>query len=213
MDGRPEDWIDKGHLLEVLQSHRLVGVMPDGADSYYTNAVLRPKDRYEDFIVRDLLADVEQHYRVLPKPAARGIAGISMGGFGAVKIALRHPDQYSFAAGLSAPLDAPRWPFSLKRLGQSFRILRIFGPSGTSSRRANDVFELVKQQRPEPYLVLACGTGESLLTVNRAFDALLVKRNIPHEYHESAGGHSWDHWQREMPELLNAAEKYLKAAE
>src|SRR4029077_4101748 len=52
MDGSPADWIDKGHLAQSASSHHLILVMPDGADSYYTNSVFRSKDRYEDFITQ-----------------------------------------------------------------------------------------------------------------------------------------------------------------
>src|SRR5262249_5823650 len=84
MDGRPADWIEKGHLASLASSHHMVLVMPDGADSYYTNSVFRSKDRYEDLITLDLVNDVEKYFRVLQKSEARGIAGISMGGYGAV---------------------------------------------------------------------------------------------------------------------------------
>lgn len=213
MDGSPEDWLSKGDLAAYLTQHHLIAVLPDGADSYYTNSVFRSKDRYEDFIVQDLANDVEQHYRVLQKRESRGIGGVSMGGYGAVKIAFRHSDRYAFAAGVSSPLDVTRWPFAPRRLGQSFRLLRIFGPSGGSARRANDVFLLARQTKLPPYVYLACGNGESLASANRQFDALLQRQRVTHEFHESGGGHSWDHWQRELPGLLNAAERNLNAPE
>ncbi len=208
MDGTSADWIDKGNIAS-LPLHKLILVMPDGADSYYTNAALRSQDRYEDFIAKDLVQDVEQHYRIGTRPNARGIAGISMGGYGAIKVALKHPGLFAFAGSVSGALDAPRWPFSAKRIGQSFRLLRIFGAWGGSARRANDVFLWARESHPNTYFYLACGTDESLLEVNRRFVVLLEKQGIAHEYHESTGGHSWDHWQSELPALLDAAQKHL----
>lgn len=213
IDGRSEDWIDKGDVLVCLRSHRIIAVMPDGSDSYYTNAALRSKDHYEDLISEDLLKDVEQHYRVALGPLGHGIGGISMGGYGAIKIALRHPDKFSFAAGLSAALDAPQRPFAIRRLGQSFRYLRIFGFQGSSSRRENNVFSLARRASTAPFLFLLCGQDESLLDVNRSFATLLDKRDLPHEYHEVPGGHSWDSWKREIPEMLNSAEQHLQGVQ
>jgi S-formylglutathione hydrolase FrmB len=206
-DGTSTDWIEKGNLNGCLQSHHLIVVMPDAGNFYYTNAALRPSDRYEDFIVQDLQRDVDDNYRTLTAPDARGIAGISMGGYGAVKIGLRHPEQFAFAGAVSASFDVTRRSFTVKRLGQSLRLLRIFGPG--SAQQMNDVFYLTRQAQTAPYIYVACGTNEALLPVNRAFARLLGQRGLKHEYHEVNGGHSWDHWTRELPALLDAAELHL----
>ena len=70
----------------------------------------------------------------------RAIVGISMGGFGAVKLALQHPELFIFAGGLSSAIDVPRRTFSIKRLQQSRHYRAIFGPSGSLTRRNNDPF-------------------------------------------------------------------------
>ena len=67
----------------------LILVMPEGESSYYTNAAEHPNDRFEDYIVTDLISEAESRYPA--DPSRRGIAGVSMGGFGAIKIALKHP--------------------------------------------------------------------------------------------------------------------------
>lgn len=217
MDGGPSDWVEKGELIQALQSYELVVVMPDGSDSYYTNAALKRQDRYEDLIAKDVLSDVEQHYRVLPQRNARGIGGISMGGYGAIKIALKHPDIFAYAAGISAALDAPRRGFAPRRIGQSLRYLRIFGAPGSSFRRTNDVFLLTKSASPLPYLFLVCGKNEPLLSINREFITELRRDNISHEHYEyneaPGGGHSWDSWKTQIPEMLNSAKTHLAAVD
>lgn len=136
-----------------------------------------------------------------------------MGGYGAVKIALRHSDKYAFASGLSASLDATQRRFTVRRLGQSLRFLRVFGPDGAPERRANDVFLLAQHAQTSPYIYLACGTDEPLLSINRSFSGLLERRGLPHEYHEAPGGHSWESWKNELPGLLAAAERQLRGPE
>ena len=117
--------------------------------------------------------------------AHRAIAGVSMGGFGAVVLALKHPDLFIFAGGLSSALDVPSRPFSIKRVGQYRQHSSIFGPWGSQSRRASDPFVLVRSADPAqtPYLFLTCGDQEGLLPTNRRFAAMLQARHFSYEFH------------------------------
>jgi S-formylglutathione hydrolase FrmB len=85
------DWTNDSDVAGFAASGLLL-VMPEGSSSYYTNAVDRPQDRYEDYIVHDLISDVEGRFPIATGRSIRAIVGISMGGFGAV--ALRHPDLF-----------------------------------------------------------------------------------------------------------------------
>ncbi|HWF03105.1 MAG TPA: alpha/beta hydrolase-fold protein, partial [Candidatus Angelobacter sp.] len=91
----------------------------------YTNSVEHPHDRYEDYIVHDLIADVEQRFPAMAGRAHRAIVGMSMGGFGAVVLALKHPDLFVFAGGMSSALDVPGRPFSIHRIGQWRQYMRF----------------------------------------------------------------------------------------
>jgi len=95
------------------------------------------------------------------------------------------------------------------RLGQSIRLLRVFGLPGGQARRSNDVFLLVQQMQTAPFIYLTCGTSEGLLGANRSFDALLTRQRLTHEYREEPGVHSWDSWDRMLPSMLTAAEEHL----
>ena len=143
--------------------------MPEGEYSYYTNSAEQPQDKFEDYIAKDLIADVESRFQVISKRDLRAIVGVSMGGFGAVKIALKHPELYGFAAGLSSALDVPSRPFSIKRISQYRGHAQIFGPWG-SQRVARTIllfsFTAIRS-RHTPYLFLTCGDREGLLAVNR----------------------------------------------
>src|ERR1019366_650860 len=115
--GNLRDWSNYSDVAGYAE-RGLVLVMPEGNYSYYMNAAGRPRDRYEDYIVRDLIADVELRFPAAKGREHRAIAGVSMGGFGAVVLALRHSELYAAAAGLSPALDVPSQPFSIKRWGQ-----------------------------------------------------------------------------------------------
>ena len=84
------DWTNYSDVARFAE-HGLILVMPDGDESYYTNSADHPDQRYEDYIVKDVVADAETRFPVASDRSHRAIAGISMGGFGAVKLSLKHP--------------------------------------------------------------------------------------------------------------------------
>jgi S-formylglutathione hydrolase FrmB len=127
----------------------LILVMPEGGSSYYTNALDPPRDRYEDYITHDLISDVERRFPAAPGRTNRAVVGLSMGGFGAVKIALRRPELFRFVGGLSSAIDVPRRAFSIRRFAQSRHFDSIFGGGGSPTRRDNDPFVLVRSANPE----------------------------------------------------------------
>jgi S-formylglutathione hydrolase FrmB len=181
-------------------------VMPEGDESYYMNAAERPQDRYEDYIVHDLIADVESKFPVSSTRSMRAIAGVSMGGFGAVKLALGHTDLFVFAAGISPAIDVPSRPFSVKRISQWRHHSSIFGDWGSRTRHDDDPFVLARKVDPSgiPYLFLTCGDKEGLLPANRNFAALLGERHFQYEFHVVKGGHDWNQWNAEIPGLFQS---------
>ncbi len=174
----------------------LILVMPEGDSSYYTNSATRPQDRYEDYIVHDLIVDVESRFPAAPGRQHRAIAGVSMGGFGAVKIALRHPELFSFAVGISSALDVPTRPFSVKRIGQWRQHRAIFGKWNGMIQKENDPYTLAQTVDPAqaPYFYLSCGDKEGLLPANKKFASILSERHFSYEFHIEHGGHGWNQW-------------------
>jgi S-formylglutathione hydrolase FrmB len=127
--GSFRDWSNYADSAKFAE-RGLILVMPEGDESYYVNAADRPQDRYEDYIVKDLIADVESRFPVRAGRVNRTIVGILMGGFGAVKLALSHPDLFAFAAGLSSAIDVPSRPFSIKRISTMAASQINFWPFG-----------------------------------------------------------------------------------
>jgi len=189
----------------------LVLVMPQGDYSYYLNAVQPHENRYEDYIVHDLVSDVETKFAVASHRADRSIVGVSMGGFGAIKITLSHPDLFNFVGALSPAIDVARRPFSIKRFQQYRALAAIFGPWGSRSRRDNDPFVLVQSvnRAAAPYVFLSCGEGEGLLPANRQFAAILQARQLAHEFHVVPGGHDWNQWNNELPKVFESLQRHI----
>ena len=206
------DWSNYSDVAGYAE-RGLILVMPEGNSSYYTNSADRPQDRYEDYIVQDLISDVEQRFPASSGRTHRAIAGVSMGGFGSVVLALKHSDLFVFAGGLSSALDVPSRPFSIKRIGQYRQHSSIFGPWVSTRRRASDPFVLARSADPAqtPYLFLTCGDQEGLLPTNRRFAAMLQARHFSYELHTVAGGHDWNQWSRNLPALMKSVLSHIKS--
>jgi putative tributyrin esterase len=212
-DGNFRDWSNDSEVAHFAEEGLLL-VMPEGYDSYYTNSVGQPQDRYEDYIAKDLIADVEARFPAATGRSKRAILGVSMGGFGAVKIALKYPELFAFAGGISAAVDVPNRPFSWKRFRQSWYMRSIFGASKSQTRRDNNPFVLARKADPAsaPYLFLACGEQESLLQPNREFATLLSQRNLPHEFHTAPAEHNWNQWNAWLPSCFKSLMQHIDHA-
>ena len=135
-----------------------------------------------------------------------------MGGYGAVKIAMKHPELYAFAGGLSAAVDVPTRPFSMKRISQWRFHSSIFGPSGSQTRRENDPYELARSVDPTqmPYLFLTCGEQEGLLPANRKLAMMFENRGFAFELHTAPGDHNWQQWNGQVPIVFESLAKHIK---
>lgn len=186
------DWSNYSDVSRFGTS--LILVMPEGNSSYYVNSATQPDDRYEDYIVNDLIFDVESRFPAERSRAGRAIVGVSMGGFGAVKLALSHPNLFSFAARLSPAIDVPSRPFSVKRIPQWRQHSSIFGSWGSEARHDRDPFVLARSANPAqiPYLFLSCGEQEGLMPANRKFAEFLASRHFKYEFHPAPRGHDWN---------------------
>ncbi len=199
------NWDTRTNLERYAEKYEMIVVTPDAGDSWYTNSATVPKDKFEDYIAKDLVAEIDGKFRTLRSRHSRAIAGLSMGGYGALKIALRYHDDFAFAGSLSGALDAPQ-DLGDKRPEFRDQLLKVFGPSGSAVRAENNVFSLLQSAGPKdlPYFYLACGSADGLLQINRDFAAQLSSRGAAYEYHETAGGHAWDYWDRSVQDLLRA---------
>lgn len=211
--GTFHDWTNYSDVAQVAE-RGLILVMPEGGSSYYVNSATRPEDRYEDYIVKDLITDVQSRFPAADGRSNRAIVGVSMGGFGAIKLALSHPDLFVFAAGISPAVDVPSRPYSEKRDSQWKRHSAIFGPWGSQSRHDNDPFVLARLVTPGdmPYIYLSCGDQEGLLPSNKQFAALLEKRRFRYEFRIENGSHDWNQWNAQLREVFQSLSEHVTGA-
>jgi putative tributyrin esterase len=190
----------------------LILVMPDGGCSYYANGAEKPEDRYEDYVVHDLIADVEGRFPALQDRKGRAIAGVSMGGFAAVKLALSRPEMFGFAGAISPAIDVAERKFSWKHASHWWRFRSLFGPMDSEERQERNPFALVKSANPEatPYLYVTAGEQEALLDPIRRFAGRLKERGFAHEFHTKPGGHDWDEWDTQIPGVFEKLTERVK---
>ncbi|MGH9411948.1 MAG: alpha/beta hydrolase [Vicinamibacterales bacterium] len=198
------DWSTRTNLAQLAARLPVVIVMPEGENAWYTNAA-DGGARFEDYIANDLVQDVERKYRVIRARYGRAIAGLSMGGYGAIKIALRHPSEFVAAGSFSGAFRATDVDYD-DSLPTALReeIYRAYGPADSDTRTANDV-SLIAASAPvigSPVLYLDCGTSDPFLPSNRVVVAVLQKRGFRYEYHEVPGAHAWDYWNRRIAVFL-----------
>lgn len=177
-------------------------VAPGAPGSWFSDSA-DGKRRWEEFLTGDLLREIERRYRVVPGREGRAITGISMGGFGAVKIAMKHPDLFGSVSSLSGAL-IPIRVSDLRRYGwiTRFTLKRVFGRHpDPRTLAANDVWEILQNTRFEtpPFTAhLRAGTEDfyGLDGVAAQFASFLNEHGIPTDVVLEPGGHDWDYWRR-----------------
>jgi putative tributyrin esterase len=208
------NWDTRTGLESYAQNLPLLIVMPDAGDSWYTNSATVPNDKYEDYIAKDLLREIDARYHTIRDRHKRSIAGLSMGGYGAIKLALKYSDLFAFAGSLSGALNAAQ-TLDVERPEFRAKLLEVFGGSENRVRSQNDVFQILQPSASSdyPYFYLACGTSDLFLTVNRTFVKKLSSSKIAYEYHETSGGHTWEYWDAALQPLLEATKKAMAGPE
>ena len=182
----------------------LIVVMPDGGRGFYCDAVDGPA--YERHLLDDVIGFVDRTFHTMPERQGRVIGGLSMGGYGAIKLALKYPQLFCSAVSHSAALDVQR---RLERPEVAAEMRRIFGPAPGGG--PNDPYALAAtiDRTLLPALRLDCGREDGLLEENRAFHRHLEQLGIPHEYAECPGAHTWEYWDCHIQEALAFHQRVL----
>jgi len=202
-------WTRRTSIERYVAGLPLVVVMPDGGRGWYTNAVEGYK--YEDDLITDVVGLVERAFPVKAEREGRAIGGLSMGGYGAVKLGLKHHEMFASVTSHSGALGILRADASNdKELSPEFE--RIFGKEPRGG--PEDPFAIIEKidHGRIPALRIDCGTEDFLLDQNRAFHTFLEERRVPHEYQEFPGSHSWAYWDEHVQEAIAFHVRNLKLA-
>ncbi len=194
-------WMRRTSIERYAAGLPLVVVMPDGGRGWYTNAAKPPGLAYEDDLIKDVVGLIDHTFPVKAERSGRAIGGLSMGGYGAVKLGLRHHEMFASVNSHSGALGfARREPRKGEELSPEF--LAICG--GLAKGGPEDPFALVEKvdHGRVPAMRIDCGKDDFLLEENRAFHAHLDALHVPHEYAEFPGGHDWAYWDTHAREAV-----------
>jgi S-formylglutathione hydrolase FrmB len=191
-------WQRRTSIERYVEGRGLIVVMPDGHRSFYINDPRESGCAYEDHIAEDVVGFVDRLLPTHPSREARAIAGLSMGGYGAIMLSLRHPELFAVGCSHSGALA-----FASDRAESRHDLAEI---SRGVDPGAYDCFQLAASRADQPNrpaLRFDCGTDDFLLEHNRLFRDHLRQVGYPHEYAEHPGGHNWDYWDEHIRQSLD----------
>ncbi|MEM1213752.1 MAG: alpha/beta hydrolase family protein [Planctomycetota bacterium] len=198
-------WLRRTALERYAAPLGLAIVMPNAHRSFYTDMATGP--RYFAFLTEELPALCRSMFRLSDSRADNFVAGLSMGGYGAFKWALTHPDRFAAAASLSGALDMQlHINDPIDRL-DAHELANIFGPPDTFADSPNDLFALARkaasQPQPKPKLYQCCGADDFLIQDNHNFNRLAQDLKLDHVYEEHPNhAHTWAYWDQQIQRVL-----------
>ena len=189
----------------------MIIVTPDAGVSWYVNSY-DGKERWEDFFIDEFIPTVEKGFRIRSKKEFRAIAGLSMGGHGSLIMATKHPEMFSACAPLSAAIWTEDEALSLDDKNWDNYYAQSYGRGLSGQDRLtehyyqNSVIDIVKNANPDDLkkvkYYIDCGDDDFLIKGNMALHALMIDKEIPHEFRVRDGAHNWTYWRTALPEVL-----------
>lgn len=211
-------WIQMGDMKRIADQaiHEnlavdMIIVMPNAWETWYVNS-FDGKERYEDMFFEELIPEIEKSYRARPLKQYRAIAGLSMGGYGALLYSLRHPDAFVACAPLSAAIYTDEIMEKNKDNYRGDLFNKLYGKGNVTDHwHSNSVIHLLEslkeENRPKVYYYMDCGDEDTLLHGNNLIHEIMQKKGIKHEFRVRDGGHTWTYWRTALPEVLRFISK------
>lgn len=197
-------WQRRTSVERYVAELPLVVVMPAVDRSFYTDMV--QGNRYWTYVSEELPALMKAWFPISDKREDTFVAGLSMGGYGAFKLALTHPERYAAAASFSGALDMTSAIRSREKAWRD-EVRRIFGPLWRFPNSRHDLFRLAKDVAASPWkdqlpLYQWCGTGDFLYKANLHFRDHAQSLGLQLTYAEGPGEHTWDKWDEQIQAAL-----------
>lgn len=208
--GNYTDWVAGTRILRWAQDRNLAVIMPSGDNHFYVDDP-KGRERYGEFIGRELVEVTRRLFPLSEKREETFIAGLSMGGYGAIRNGLKYHETFSRIAGLSSALILDDVVISVEKpedwLHSRSFYESIFGNldqlKGSDRDYCALVSQIVEQNGRMPEIYLCCGKDDFLIEQNRAFRDFLTEMRVPFTYEEGEGAHEWDYWDRKILDVLN----------
>ncbi len=189
----------------------MIIVMPNGDSSWYINSY-DGKEKYEDFFTKEFIPVIEKTYRIKNQKRYRGIAGLSMGGYGTLVYAIKYPELFAAAAPLSAAVFDDEAMTSMQDQSYEKTFGQLYGRGSKSKERLNkawydnSILKMVEtksqQDLSKVRYWIDCGDDDFLTKGNCLLHIALAEKKVPHEYRVRDGAHTWDYWRTGITDAL-----------
>jgi len=189
-------WVKTVPSIKTLATqHQFIIVCPDGGySSWYMDSPVDSAFQYETYISKELLQYIDSRYSTIPNRMNRAITGLSMGGHGALYIAIRNKNLFANAGSMSGGVDLR---ISTKKYDIAKRIGDIENAKTEWDNRS--VVNMVQSlKNKELNLIIDCGVGDFFYQINAALHRRLMSLNIDHDYIERPGMHNWTYWENSI---------------
>lgn len=190
-------WVRNTNIDMLAKKYGFAVVMPEEGKSYCTD--MKYGLRYFTYISEELPELCRRMFNVSEKREKTFAAGISMGGYGALKLGLRRPDIFGACAGISAAADIRTRAADYENRPE---MRAVFGENGVVPED-DDLFLLAeKQSGTRCQILMHCGLSDTKLNENRALYKTLLKNGFDVDFIESEGAHDWTYWERILPQVM-----------
>lgn len=212
-------WERRTSIERYASRRGIAVVMPEVRRSFYADEVLG--EAYWTYVAHELPQLIQSAFRVSARREDTFVAGLSMGGFGAMKLALHFPERFAAAGSFSGVLDlsgrdygehslvlpARVWGFDVAPVEIQSAVGQAFPPTAAERRipAADDLVNLARQAEVNalPRLWVGCGTEDSLFDANQTFLAALRSRGVEPHVRFTPGAHTWDLWDSYVADFVD----------
>jgi S-formylglutathione hydrolase FrmB len=199
-------------LIQNGEAAPMIIVMPDGGVSWYLNSY-DGKTKYEDFFVKEFIPHIDAAYRTRTTKQYRAIAGLSMGGYGTLLMATKHPELFAAAAPLSAGVFTDEEIMNAEERTWNVVLGELYGKKDLTGKdrltehySKNSILKIVETGNAEELkkvrYYIDCGDKDFLIKGNMALHSVMIDKKIPHEFRVREGAHNWTYWRTALPEVL-----------
>jgi putative tributyrin esterase len=217
--GHFSDWLSKtpnnNTVKNLADQYNIIIVMPEGETfSFYLDSPVNKGSQFETYITQEVIQKIDKTYRTVSDKKGRVIAGLSMGGHGALYLSARHPELFCAAGSMSGAVDMGTM-LGREPNDQVIKLMQpVFGDQSTNQNLydQNAVIGMIDKIKANKLaLIIDCGVDDFLIEPNRELHRRLVYSKVPHDYTERPGAHTWEYWENALPYQILFFSKVFKS--
>ena len=205
--GNAKTWIGiRPELPQIADEKGIIFVCPDGKNSWYWDSPKNQAYRYETFVASELVKYTDKNYATIPEKKVRAITGLSMGGHGALWLAIRHKEIFGAGGSTSGGVDIRPFPKNWEMSKQ----LGDYEADSALWDQHTVITQIDKITDGDLALIIDCGEKDFFLEVNKALHKALLEKNISHDFITRPGAHNGQYWNNSIDYQILFFDKFFK---